>query len=158
MNINNQEKNIFAVGDSHSIFYSYLTKIKHHWVGWWGMPVTIHKLIEEGLPLYNIVDPGDKSNTNVKENDIVLFCYGWNDVQKNIYKYAKDNYENEINNLVKKYVELIQKYSKGKIIVVNQKEIIEPEEELVKDVMSILNVYVAKMNGLRKYNKVYKTV
>ena len=33
---------------------------------------------------------------------------------------------------------------------------IEPEEELVKDVMSILNVYVAKMNGLRKYNKINK--
>ena len=54
--------------------------------------------------------------------------------------------------------ELIQKYSNGKIIIVNQKEIIEPEEELVKDVMSILNVYVAKMNGLRKYNKVNKSI
>ena len=50
--------------------------------------------------------------------------------------------------------ELIQKYSKGKIIILNEKEMIEPEEELVKDVMSILNVYVAKMNGLRKYNKI----
>ena len=54
--------------------------------------------------------------------------------------------------------ELIQKYSKGKIIILNEKEIIEPEEELVKDVMSILNVYVAKMNGLRKYNKINKSV
>lgn len=53
--------------------------------------------------------------------------------------------------------ELIEKYSKGKIIVVNQKNIIEPEEELVKDVMLILNVYVAKMNGLRKYNKIEKS-
>ena len=35
---------------------------------------------------------------------------------------------------------------------------IEPEEELVKDVMSILNVYVAKMNGLQKYNKVNKSI
>jgi putative resolvase len=52
--------------------------------------------------------------------------------------------------------ELIEKYSKGKIIIINQKNIIEPEEELVKDVMSILNVYVAKMNGLRKYNKLEK--
>lgn len=53
--------------------------------------------------------------------------------------------------------ELIEKYSKGKIIILNEKEIIEPEEELVKDVMSILNVYVAKMNGLRKYNKINKS-
>jgi len=44
----------------------------------------------------------------------------------------------------------------GKIIIINQKDAIEPEEELVKDVMSILNIYVAKMNGLRKYNKIEK--
>lgn len=49
--------------------------------------------------------------------------------------------------------ELIEKYSKGKIIIINQKNVIEPEEELVKDVMAIMNVYVAKMNGLRKYKK-----
>jgi predicted site-specific integrase-resolvase len=53
--------------------------------------------------------------------------------------------------------ELIQKYSKSKIVILNKKEIIEPEEELVKDVMAILNVYVAKMNGLRKYNKINKS-
>lgn len=52
--------------------------------------------------------------------------------------------------------ELITKYSKGKIIILNEKDQIEPEEELVKDVMSIMNVYVAKMNGLRKYNKLTK--
>jgi predicted site-specific integrase-resolvase len=37
------------------------------------------------------------------------------------------------------------------LIVLNEKDKIEPEEELVKDIMSIMNVYVAKMNGLRKY-------
>ena len=47
--------------------------------------------------------------------------------------------------------ELITKYSKGKIIVLSEEDKIEPEEELVKDVMSIMNVYVAKMNGLRRY-------
>lgn len=54
--------------------------------------------------------------------------------------------------------ELIEKYSKGKITILNEKEIVEPEEELIKDVMSILNVYVAKMNGLRKYNKINKSI
>jgi predicted site-specific integrase-resolvase len=49
--------------------------------------------------------------------------------------------------------ELIIKYSKGKIIVLSQTNKLEPEEELVKDVMAIMNVYVAKMNGLRKYKK-----
>lgn len=48
---------------------------------------------------------------------------------------------------------LIKKYSKGKIVVVNEKEEKEPEEEMVKDVLQIMNVFVAKMNGRRKYNK-----
>ena len=49
--------------------------------------------------------------------------------------------------------ELITKYSKGKIIVLSEQDKLEPEEELVKDIMAIMNVYVAKMNGLRKYKK-----
>ncbi len=50
--------------------------------------------------------------------------------------------------------EIINKYSNGKIIVINEDSRMEPEEELIKDVMAIMNVYVAKMNGLRKYNKI----
>ena len=46
---------------------------------------------------------------------------------------------------------MITEYSNGKIIILNEKEKVEPEEELVKDMMAIMNVYVAKMNGLRKY-------
>jgi predicted site-specific integrase-resolvase len=49
--------------------------------------------------------------------------------------------------------ELITEYSNGKIIVLNESNKLEPEEELVKDIMAIMNVYVAKMNGLRKYKK-----
>jgi predicted site-specific integrase-resolvase len=30
---------------------------------------------------------------------------------------------------------------------------LEPEEEIVKDIMAIMNVYVANINGLRKYRK-----
>jgi putative resolvase len=47
--------------------------------------------------------------------------------------------------------DIIIKYSNGKIIVLNKKKDITPEEELVKDVLQIMNVFVAKMNGLRKY-------
>ena len=39
----------------------------------------------------------------------------------------------------------------GKIIIINRKDDKEPEEELVYDVLQIMNVFVAKMNGLRKY-------
>lgn len=49
--------------------------------------------------------------------------------------------------------DIINKYSDGKIIVINKKEEVEPEEELVKDVLQIMNVFTAKMNGLRKYKK-----
>jgi len=47
--------------------------------------------------------------------------------------------------------EIITKYSNGKIIILNKSEEISQEEELVKDLMAIMNVYVAKMNGLRRY-------
>lgn len=47
---------------------------------------------------------------------------------------------------------LIEEYSQGKIIIENKKEEDkEPKEELVEDVLQILNVYTAKMNGMRKY-------
>jgi len=49
--------------------------------------------------------------------------------------------------------EIINKYSNGKIIVLNVKENIEPEEEIVHDIMALMNVYVAKLNGLRRYKK-----
>lgn len=54
--------------------------------------------------------------------------------------------------------ELITKYSKGKIIVLSEQDKLEPEEELVKDMMAIMNVYVAKMNGLRKYKKLKENI
>jgi putative resolvase len=46
---------------------------------------------------------------------------------------------------------LISKYSNGKITVINKSEEETPVEELTKDIVSIMNVYVAKVNGLRKY-------
>jgi len=50
--------------------------------------------------------------------------------------------------------DLIKKYSNGDIIIVNKKEEVKkPEEELIYDVLQIMNVYVAKMNGLRRYKK-----
>lgn len=50
--------------------------------------------------------------------------------------------------------DLIIKYSNGKIIIMEELENKEPKEELVEDVLQIMNIFVAKMNGLRKYNKV----
>ncbi len=53
--------------------------------------------------------------------------------------------------------DLIEEYSNGEIIIANEKDKKkEPREELVDDVMQILNVYTAKMNGMRKYGKLEK--
>jgi predicted site-specific integrase-resolvase len=46
---------------------------------------------------------------------------------------------------------IIEKYSNGKIKIINEKKEVEPEEEMVEDVLQIMNVFVAKMNGRRKY-------
>jgi len=45
---------------------------------------------------------------------------------------------------------IIKKSSNGKIIVVNDTDD-SPEEELTKDLVSIINVFSAKLNGMRKY-------
>ena len=69
----------------------------------------------------------------------------------------------EINNLVITYKDrlmrfgyelverLIQKYSNGKIIVIHKNNNETPMEELSKDIIAIMNIYVAKINGMCKY-------
>ena len=44
---------------------------------------------------------------------------------------------------------LIETYSNGKIKIINKKEEETPEEEITKDIIQIMNVYVAKLNGKR---------
>ena len=46
---------------------------------------------------------------------------------------------------------LIKDYSGGRIIVLHKLKSLNPEVELVSDVMALINIYVAKMNGLRRY-------
>lgn len=62
------------------------------------------------------------------------------------------------NKIIKDIGSGLNKRGIKKIIMLNEKDMIEPKEELVKDVMSILNVCVAKMNGLKKYNKINKSI
>jgi len=50
---------------------------------------------------------------------------------------------------------LIQQYSKGRIIIINnEKSKKDPEKELIYDILQIMNIFVAKVNGLRKYKKI----
>lgn len=51
---------------------------------------------------------------------------------------------------------LIKDYSNGEIKIEYKDEEKTPMEELSKDIVAIMNVYVAKMNGLRKYKKLIK--
>jgi putative resolvase len=45
---------------------------------------------------------------------------------------------------------LISEYSSGNIIIANKKEL-SPEEEITQDMLSILTIFSARVNGLRKY-------
>ena len=88
--------------------------------------------------------------------------------KRGIKKIIKLGIEGKINELVIAYKdrltrfgyelieEIIKEYSKGKIIVINETKKLKQEEELVSDVMALMNVYVAKMNGLRKYKLLNK--
>lgn len=64
-------------------------------------------------------------------------------------------YKDRLTRFVYELIEdIINEYSKGKIIIEENKDNHKgPKEKLVDDVLQILNVYVAKLNGLRKYNK-----
>lgn len=48
---------------------------------------------------------------------------------------------------------IIKKYSDAQIIILNRIENNDPQNEITKDIIAIMNVYVAKLNGSRKYKK-----
>ena len=52
---------------------------------------------------------------------------------------------------------LIEEYSNGKIVVLNNKDM-SPEEELTKDLVAIINVFSSRLNGLRKYKNDIKNI
>ena len=54
--------------------------------------------------------------------------------------------------------QIIDKYSHGKILILNKEEEATPQEEITRDLMAIMNVYVAKINGLRKYKPKIKEI
>ena len=51
---------------------------------------------------------------------------------------------------------IIKENSGGTIKILNNNEETTPMEEITKDILTIMNVYVAKINGLRKYKKAIK--
>jgi hypothetical protein len=113
---------IFAIGDSHSIFFHNSMKIKEHWVFGVNIPLTIYTLLRDKINIYEIGNTLGKGHEkyNIKSGDYVIFYYGFNDIQKNIKLHSDKNWENEIYNLFTNYVnyinELSQKYNIKPII------------------------------------------
>lgn len=118
----------FTIGDSHSIFFEQSGLMKSHWTG----PLhiaTIYQLLKRGLNLTTLKEDlrdsdhyvncgaakwqcpnGIYETENIKPGDVVLFCFGFNDMQKNIHKYASGSYEEEIDKLISGYINLIIGY------------------------------------------------
>jgi putative resolvase len=90
---------------------------------------------------------------------------GMNMNRKGLRKIIDESIKGEINEVVIVYKDrlcrfgyelvedIINKYSSGKIIILEHTEKKEIKEELVDDVLQIMNIFVAKINGMRKYNK-----
>ena len=91
---------------------------------------------------------------------------GLNFNRKGLRKIVRWGIEGKINNVVVAYKDrltrfgfefiedLIKEYSKGSVTIENDKNRDkDPQQEMVEDVLQILNIYTAKMNGMRKYKK-----
>jgi hypothetical protein len=105
---------IFAVGDSHSIFFYNSMKIKEHW--FFGnvkikhnMPLTIYGLLQNELDIYNIGNNLGNGHElyNIKSNDFVVMYFGFNDMQRNINLHAINRWKEEIEYLINAYIETV---------------------------------------------------
>jgi hypothetical protein len=100
---------IFAIGDSHTIFFYNSMKIFEHWFYNCSLPLTIYRLLNEDLDIYNIGNclGNLHEKYNIKENDYVIFYFGFNDIQRNITKHAEHRWQNEITNLFTSFVDKV---------------------------------------------------
>lgn len=100
---------IFAIGDSHTIFYHNSLKIKEHWFIGDVLPPTIYRFLNQDLDIYNIgtILGNHHEKYNIKENDYVLFYLGFNDIQKNINIHAKNRWMDEITDLFTNYIKKV---------------------------------------------------
>lgn len=99
---------IYAIGDSHTIFFYNSMIIREHWfVG--TLPLTIYRLLNEGLDIYSIGDRlgNQHEKYNICENDHVIFYFGFNDIQKNIFKYHSHDWKNSIEEMFINYISYI---------------------------------------------------
>jgi hypothetical protein len=98
-------RQIHAIGSSHSVFFHNSMKIHEHW----GHIISMYKLVKQGINLFklgNILGNGHEKY-NIKMNDYVIFYYGYNDVQKHFFNHYRNDIHNNIENLVNNYIEYI---------------------------------------------------
>ena len=98
---------ILAIGDSHSIFFYNSMKVKEHWGCDGRIPLSIYTFLQDN---FNPYDVGTRlgnghEHYSIKSGDTVLFFYGFNDIQQNIYLHAKDRWKEEIDSLLAKYIQ-----------------------------------------------------
>ena len=98
---------IYAIGDSHSIFFHNSMKIHEHWGG--GGGVTMYTFLNKNLNIYNIgsILGNGHEKYNIKSNDYVLFFYGYNDIQKHFFNYYRNDIHNNIEKLINIYIKHI---------------------------------------------------
>ena len=108
---------IFAIGDSHTIFFYNSMKIKEHWFYDNGyskikLPLTIYTLLDSELDILNIGNNLGNGHElyNIKEQDFVIMFFGFNDIQRNIHLHAANRYQDEINSILTKYISEVINY------------------------------------------------
>lgn len=108
---------IFAIGDSHAIFFYNSLKIKEHWFFSHTkishkLPLTIYTLLTNDIDIYNIGNALGNGHElyNIKDKSFVIMFFGFNDMQRNIHLHAKETWKESINDLIKKYVIKIVKF------------------------------------------------
>lgn len=108
------------------------------------------KLLEDTYPNHELIkDVGSGLNMNRKGLRKIIDYAIIGDIEEIVVVY-KDRLTRYGYELIEY---LIKKYSNGKIIILNNKKK-EAKEELVEDVLQIMNIFVAKINGMRKYKKI----
>ena len=106
------------------------------------------KLLKEKYPNYYLLEDIGSGMNLTKKGLLKIIDLGINGKIEELVIVHKDRLAKFGYELIE-YI--IKKFSSGKITIINKKEEIEPEEEMVKDVLQIMNVFVEKMNGRRKY-------
>ena len=137
-------------------------------------PIEINKEIKRNICYCRVSTQGQKEDLN-RQIDYMKKEYptyeiikdigsGLNFKRKGLQKIIKYATNGEINEIIIAYKDrlcrfgyeliefIISTYSNGKIIILDKKNL-SPEEELTKDLVSIINVFSARLNGLRSYKK-----